>query len=100
MPLLARSPQLPAPQLAAIRKKGKVYAVRRHDGSPCTQKQPKTAALKANQGRDPMGVSPAVICTDASEGPMPLDGRRHWHQLYTRRLTVTIEPHSSPALFT
>ena len=28
------------------RKKRQIYAVRRHDGSLCTQKQPETAALK------------------------------------------------------
>ena len=32
---------------AANRKKDKVYAVRRHNGSLCTQKQPETAALRA-----------------------------------------------------
>ena len=33
---------------AARRKqRKKVYVVRRHDGSLCTQKQPETAALKA-----------------------------------------------------
>ena len=52
------------------RKKRKVYAVRRHDGSLCTQKQPETAAcrvLKAATRRrksksDPKGGQPVVFC--------------------------------------
>ena len=40
------------------RKKTKGYAVRPHDRSLCTQKQPDTAALKANMNSDPMGGQP------------------------------------------
>ena len=40
----------------------RVYAIRRHDGSLCAQKQPKTAALKATVKKsDPMGVLPACL---------------------------------------
>ena len=40
-------------------KKRKVYVVRRHDGSLCTQKQPETAALRAAiKKSDPMGGQP------------------------------------------
>ena len=40
-------------------KKAKVYAVRHHDRSLCTQKQPRTAALKAAfRKSDPMGGQP------------------------------------------
>ena len=38
------------------RKKRKIYAVRRHDRSLCTQKQPEAAALKAAMKKsDPVG---------------------------------------------
>ena len=40
-------------------REGKFYAVRRHNGSLSTQKQPKTAAQKAAMGNnDPMGGQP------------------------------------------
>ena len=49
-------------------KKRKVYAVRRHNGSFCTQKQPETAAFRAlkaatrKRKSDPKGGQPAVFC--------------------------------------
>ena len=48
--------------MGTFRKKRKVYAVRRHDGSLCTQKQPETAALKAAiRKSDPKGGQPAQL---------------------------------------
>ena len=46
-------------------RKGKVYTVRRHNGSLCTQKQPETAALRALQAatrkHDPKGGQPGLF---------------------------------------
>ena len=48
-------------------RKRKVYAVRRHDRSLCTQKQPETAALRAlkaaTRESDPKGGQPALSMT-------------------------------------
>ena len=50
-------------------KKRKVYAVRRYNGSLCTQKQPETAAFRAlkaatrkGKQKDPKGGQPAMLC--------------------------------------
>ena len=48
-------------------KKKKVFAVRRHNGSLCTQKQPETAALRAlkaaTRKSDPCTDAPAQMHT-------------------------------------
>ena len=51
------------------RKERKVYAIRRYNGSFCTQKQPETAAFRAlkaatrkGKQKDPKGGQPAVFC--------------------------------------
>ena len=51
--------QVTWPQSSKQEKKRKAYAVERHDGSLCTQKQPETAALKAAiKKSDPVGGQP------------------------------------------